>query len=303
MTSREQLCSADRVREPVGDEGRLGARRRRRRADRLDPNPRRGRRAGTRGRVTLHTNGRDDMGLLRMAARTAVVAGTATAVSGRVAHRQNEKWAAQDQAAVRQQQAGSAGARRSRAAPAEPDTERRAPEPGAAAHAGRAHRRGVRGREGQGPGHLAASTVVRPVDAYTRLAGVYDEVVVDPCHGAWAGSWTALQRRRGRCQRRPRRLLRYRPAGGRAGRARLPRHRRRRLRGDARACPRAPRAGRRLIRATLPDLPLEGPFDAAVCTLDGFTYLAPADLRRNVCGAGPRLRPAAGSSSTPTRTR
>lgn len=38
------------------------------------------------------------MGLLRMAARTAVVAGTATAVSGRVAHRQNEKYAAQEQA-------------------------------------------------------------------------------------------------------------------------------------------------------------------------------------------------------------
>lgn len=36
------------------------------------------------------------MGLMRMAARTAVVAGTATAVSGRVAHRQNEKYAAQD---------------------------------------------------------------------------------------------------------------------------------------------------------------------------------------------------------------
>ena len=45
------------------------------------------------------------MGLLRMAARTAVVAGTATAVSGRVAHRQNEKWAAQDQAGYDQQQA------------------------------------------------------------------------------------------------------------------------------------------------------------------------------------------------------
>jgi membrane protease subunit (stomatin/prohibitin family) len=45
------------------------------------------------------------MGLLRMAARTAVVAGTATAVSGRVAHRQNEKWAAQDQAAYDQQMA------------------------------------------------------------------------------------------------------------------------------------------------------------------------------------------------------
>jgi len=44
------------------------------------------------------------MGLLRMAARTAVVAGTATAVSGRVAHRQNEKWAAQEQAEYDQQQ-------------------------------------------------------------------------------------------------------------------------------------------------------------------------------------------------------
>lgn len=43
------------------------------------------------------------MGLLRMAARTAVVAGTATAVSGRVARRQNERWAAEDQAAYEQQ--------------------------------------------------------------------------------------------------------------------------------------------------------------------------------------------------------
>ena len=59
------------------------------------------------------------MGLLRMAARTAVVAGTATAVSGRVAHRQNEKWAAQDQATYDQQQAAyDAGA--AAAAPAAP---------------------------------------------------------------------------------------------------------------------------------------------------------------------------------------
>jgi len=43
------------------------------------------------------------MGLLRMAARTAVVAGTATAVSGRVARRQNERWEAQDQAEYEQQ--------------------------------------------------------------------------------------------------------------------------------------------------------------------------------------------------------
>jgi hypothetical protein len=43
-----------------------------------------------------------------MAARTAVVAGTATAVSGRVARRQNEKWAEQDQAAYDQQMAQQA---------------------------------------------------------------------------------------------------------------------------------------------------------------------------------------------------
>ncbi len=56
------------------------------------------------------------MGLLRMAARTAVVAGTATAVSGRVAHRQNEKYASQDQAQYDEQMA-----QQQAAAPAEPD--------------------------------------------------------------------------------------------------------------------------------------------------------------------------------------
>ena len=50
------------------------------------------------------------MGLLRMAARTAVVAGTATAVSGRVARRQNARWAEQDQAAYDQQQAAAPSA-------------------------------------------------------------------------------------------------------------------------------------------------------------------------------------------------
>ena len=44
------------------------------------------------------------MGLLRMAARTAVVAGTATAVAGRVQRRQSQKWDAQDQQQYEQQQ-------------------------------------------------------------------------------------------------------------------------------------------------------------------------------------------------------
>jgi len=45
------------------------------------------------------------MGLLRMAARTAVVAGTATAVSGRVQRRQAARYDQQDQEAYDQQQA------------------------------------------------------------------------------------------------------------------------------------------------------------------------------------------------------
>jgi hypothetical protein len=42
-----------------------------------------------------------------MAARTAVVAGTATAVSGRVAHRQQGKWADQEQQEYAEQQAAA----------------------------------------------------------------------------------------------------------------------------------------------------------------------------------------------------
>jgi hypothetical protein len=43
-------------------------------------------------------------GLLRGAARVAVVAGTATAVSNRVSRRQANRWAAQDEQAYNQQQ-------------------------------------------------------------------------------------------------------------------------------------------------------------------------------------------------------
>ena len=44
-------------------------------------------------------------GIVRGVARTAAVAGTASAVSGRVHRRQQNKWAAQDQQAMAQQQA------------------------------------------------------------------------------------------------------------------------------------------------------------------------------------------------------
>ena len=125
------------------------------------------------------------MGLVRMAARTAVVAGTATAVSGRVARRQNARWAEDDQAAYDAADgaaAGPAGSPRGR-------QDGGIAEPGPAPQPGSAHGRGVRRGEGETAGNLAPAVLpgrVGQVEAYTRLAGVYDEIVVDPCHGAWA---------------------------------------------------------------------------------------------------------------------
>ena len=180
----------------------------------------------------------------------------------------------------------------SRAGAGRPD--RQAPEPGAAAQPGRAHGRGVRGRQGQDPGHL---TVRRrtPVEAtYSRLAGVYDEIVVDPCHGGWAAlPARALAAPTRTASRRPRRLLRHRarwrPSWLRAATG-----------SSASTRPAAMLARARrllgpdatLIHAALPDLPLEATFDAAVSTLDGFNYLTPAELRPTVEALGRVLRPA-----------
>jgi hypothetical protein len=61
--------------------------------------------------------GRRGPGLVGMAARTAVVAGTATAVSGRVARRQQRRYAGEDQQAYDAQ----AYEAQAPAAPAEPD--------------------------------------------------------------------------------------------------------------------------------------------------------------------------------------
>lgn len=57
-------------------------------------------------------------GLVRGMARTAVVAGTATAVSGRVARRQNNRWARQEEQQYAQQQAAAAPAPAPASAPA-----------------------------------------------------------------------------------------------------------------------------------------------------------------------------------------
>jgi Short C-terminal domain len=48
--------------------------------------------------------------LLRTVARTAVISGTATAVSGRVARRQNNRWAAKEEEQYQQQAAQASAA-------------------------------------------------------------------------------------------------------------------------------------------------------------------------------------------------
>jgi putative oligomerization/nucleic acid binding protein len=64
------------------------------------------------------------MGLFRMAARTAVVAGTATAVSNRVSRRQYGRWSQQEEEQqAQQQQQQQQYAPPPAAAPAEPDTD------------------------------------------------------------------------------------------------------------------------------------------------------------------------------------
>jgi hypothetical protein len=69
------------------------------------------------------------MGLIGGMARTAVVAGTATAVSNRVSRRQANRWAAQDQADYMQAQPAQAGY----AQPGYPPPPAYAPPPPAAA--------------------------------------------------------------------------------------------------------------------------------------------------------------------------
>ena len=130
------------------------------------------------------------------------------------------------------------------------------------------------------------------VEAYTRLAGVYDEIVADPCHGRlasffdelWsadpAGVRSVLDLGCGSGLLAAELVARgYRVVGVDASDAMLAVARERLG------------AGADLRRMTLPDVALEGVFDAAVCTLDGFNYLSPDELRRTMAAVASRLRP------------
>jgi len=134
---------------------------------------------------------------------------------------------------------------------------------------------------------------VRHAEAYSRLAGVYDELVIDPCHDRWASFlhdlWSAdpegvrsvLDLCCGTGLLAGELIARsYRVVGVDASEAMLALARER-LGPEV-----------ELSRMTLPDLVVEGVFDAAVCTFDGFNYLTPDELGLTFAAVAHRLRPA-----------
>lgn len=132
----------------------------------------------------------------------------------------------------------------------------------------------------------------REAAPYSRLAGVYDEIVVDPCHDRWAAHLDELFRADGDGVQTvldlccgtglmAKALIRlgYRVTGVDGCPAMLARARR--LLGPDPV----------LIHQVLPDLTVGGVFDAAVSTFDGLNYLTPAELASTLAAVGRRVRP------------
>ena len=130
------------------------------------------------------------------------------------------------------------------------------------------------------------------VEAYTRLAGVYDEIVVDPCHGDWAsfldelwsvdseGVRSVLDLCCGTGLLAAELIARgYRVVGVDASEAMLALARE--------------RLGPEVVlsRMTLPDLAIDRGFDAVVSTLDGLNYLTADELRQTMHAVASGLRP------------
>ena len=127
--------------------------------------------------------------------------------------------------------------------------------------------------------------------SYSRLASVYDEIVVDPCYDRWAtflhGIWqtdpqgvnAVLDVCCGTGLMAQQLVARgYRVVGVDSSQAMLARARE--LLGPEAV----------LRQQTLPDLTLDGSFDAAISTFDGFNYLTPADLHGTLAAISRRLR-------------
>ena len=163
------------LREPVGDHLRGGDAPRRWRVGGggLHPAGRHRRFARRhRGRLIRHDTDREDEdmpGLIRGVARTAVVAGTATAVSNRVSRRQANRWS-QQQEPQSTSSNRSTTSRHRRSTPSRlrlprprgTGSDRAADEAGRAQGPGHPHRRRVPGAEGEDP-RLVAATVADAV--------------------------------------------------------------------------------------------------------------------------------------------
>ncbi len=130
------------------------------------------------------------------------------------------------------------------------------------------------------------------VEAYSRLAGIYDEIVVDPAFQGWASFLDARWCDDPAGVRRVLDVacgtgllaaeligLGYEVSGVDASPAMLARARR--LLGPDVS----------LVETTLPALPATGPFDAAVSTFDALNYLTPGDFRLTLSAIAGTLRP------------
>jgi SAM-dependent methyltransferase len=132
---------------------------------------------------------------------------------------------------------------------------------------------------------------VRTVEAYSRLAGVYDQIVVDPCHGGWAAYLDELWQGDEVGVRDVLDLC----CGTGLLAAELT-SRGHRVVGVDVSAPMLELARERLgpgadlRQAALPALPVEGMFDAAVSTFDGLNYLTPSDLRLTLANVARVLR-------------
>jgi predicted TPR repeat methyltransferase len=128
--------------------------------------------------------------------------------------------------------------------------------------------------------------------AYSRLAEVYDEIVVDPCYAQWAsylhrlwqtgasGVKTVLDLCCGTgLMGAELEALGYRVTGVDSSPSMLERARRR-LGSTA-----------VLAECRLPDLSIDGVFDAAISTFDGLNYLTPKEFRSTLAVVASRLRP------------
>ena len=129
-------------------------------------------------------------------------------------------------------------------------------------------------------------------EAYSRLAGVYDEIVVDPCYSLWADFLDAMWRLDAQGVRTvldvccgtglmAAELIKrgYSVVGADASAAMLARARS--LLGD----------DVQLIEAILPELGTTAMFDAATSNFDGLNYLTPDDFRLSIQSVAGRIRP------------